>query len=116
MPSPLIDPFLTQALYGDPVLIGTITATATLDNSNTAVPFANTGELLKGKTLYLQGDAAFYFKQNTTAAAGVTTAGLQIGLSGSTANWYVSMRSFKGYLSILPVSGTVNVKVFEMNG
>ena len=114
MPAPIRDPHLNQALYGDAVLLGTIVATTTKDNGDTSVPFNNTGEQLKGKLLLIQSDVAVYIKQNSTASAGVTAAnGVKV-LADE--KFFVNMRSNKGYLSVLPVSGTANVKVFEQNG
>lgn len=120
MPAPLTDSGLSQALYGDPVLLGTIvSAGSSTTNGSTAVPFNNTGDNadgggLRGKTLLIQSDVAIYVKQVTTSASTVTSAnGVKISADQL---FYISMRREKGFLAIIPVSGSANVKVFEMNG
>jgi hypothetical protein len=116
MPAPLSGVHLSAALYGDPVHLGTIAATTSATNGTTAAPFhaADGTERLTGKLLVLQPDVACYVRQVATAAETVTAANGFLLSGGGTV--YMSMRSSKGFLAVLPVSGTVNLKVFEMNG
>lgn len=114
MPSPLNGTLLDAAIYGDPVYIGTIVATTTKNNHDTAVAFNNTGEALKGMLLLVQPDAACYIRQVDTNAGTVTTTnGVKIAADQL---FPVNMRSNKGWVACVPVSGTVNLRVFQMNG
>lgn len=114
MPAPLSGQFLDQSMYGDPVLLGTIVATTTKNNSDTAVAFNATGEALKGKLLVLQPDADCYVRQVDTAAGTVTTAnGIKLAADQL---FYMGMRSTKGFIACVAVSGTANLRVFELNG
>lgn len=115
MPAPLMEPHLGAAIYGDPVYLGTIAATTTSKNNHsTGTAFNNTGEALKGKLLLVQPDVACYVRQvsandgTASSTNGVKLAADQI--------FYLSMRSTKGWLACVSVSGTVNLRVFEMNG
>lgn len=104
-----------DALYGSPQHLGTIIATTTKNNHDTAVPFNNTGDALKGKLLMLQGDAAFHYRAVTTNAGTVTTG--TSGTAGPKAEAnekvYIRVRSNEGWVACLAVSGTANVQVFE---
>lgn len=115
MPAPLFGHHLNAALYGDPVYIGTIVATAApADNANTSSPFCDSGERLRGKMLLLQPDVACYVRQNAVVNGGVTsTNGVKLAADQL---FLTNMRGSKGYLAAVAVSGTVNLRVFEMNG
>lgn len=115
MPAPLIDPQLSQAVRGEPVLLGTIVVNANAkSNSDTAAPFNATGDALCGKTLLIQPDAACFIKQ--LATAGGTAASAANGLKLAADEKYVMcMRRDKGFLSVFGAAAA-NVKVFELNG
>jgi hypothetical protein len=114
MPAPLVGIHLDQAVLGDPVWIGSITGTVAKDNGSTAVTFNSTGDALCGKTLLLVPDVACYVKQVAASGTAVTAANGVPLAAGE--KFYMSMRRDKGFLSVLPVAGTVVLKVFEMNG
>ena len=99
----------SQALsIGSPSLLGTIAATTAKSNIDTAVPFNSTGSALSGKLLFLQADVACYV---TVGAASTAAVGVLIGASE---RFYLWLKSTDLYVSILPVSGTANVKCFEL--
>ena len=101
-----------KALNGTPVLLGTIVATTTKNNDDTATPFNNTGDALKGKTVVLQSDTACYVKAGTVDTVTVTAAtGL---LLEANEKYVLSLGSNYGWIAALAVSGTSNVKVFEL--
>jgi len=115
MPAPLMEPHLGAAIYGDPVYLGTIAATTTSKNNHdTGTPFNDTDEALKGKLLLVQPDVACYVRQaDTNAGTASSTNGVKLAADQL---FYVSMRSNKGWLACVSVSGSVNLRVFEMNG
>lgn len=114
MPVGLTGRYFDAALYGDAVHIGTIVATTTKNNHDTATPFNNTGEALKGKLLLIQPDAACYVRQVDSTSGTVTTSnGVKLAADQL---FYFQMRSTKGFLACVSVSGTTNLKVFELNG
>lgn len=101
-----------EAVNGTHVLLGTIVATTTKNNTDTAVPFNSTGEGLKGKTLLVQPDAACYILPGLLSTSTVTTAN---GLKLSADQTYVIMMGASyGWLACLSVSGTANLKVWEL--
>jgi hypothetical protein len=99
-------------LSGTPVYKGTIVATTTKNNHDTAAPFLNTGEALTGKVLLIQSDAAAYILPGTTNAATVTTANGV--LLGAYDRVVIAMGQSYGWLAGLSVSGTANIKVWEL--
>lgn len=112
MPSRLAGPQLEVALAGSPNHIGTIVATTTKNNHDTATAFSNTGDALTGKVLLLQPDAACYVKTGATNGQTVTTANGV--LLEANEKFPLSMPSGHGFIAALAVSGTANVKVFEL--
>ena len=114
MPNPL-DAAILKAPKS---LLGTIVATTTKNNHDTATPFCNTtGNTLAGKLLLLQPDAACYINFGSANNITATTSnGIYVGaferlevlldLNSSDAAY--------GYLACLSVSGTTNLKVWEL--
>jgi hypothetical protein len=106
---------ISSVLNGCPSYLGVIVATTTKNNHDTAVPFNNTGEALKGKVLLLQSDAAFYLLPGTTNAATVATSGATTGvLVAANERVVMVMGSSYGWVAAVAVSGTANVKVWEL--
>lgn len=102
----------TLKLNGTPVLLGTIVATTTKNNNDTATPFNNTGDALKGKTLLIQTDTACYILPGTANTATVTTSnGVKLGADERV---ILGMADEYGWLAGLAVSGTSNIKVWEL--
>lgn len=107
--SALLQHFLGMA--GTPVYLGTIAATTTKNNHDTAVPFNNTGRGLAGKRLVVQADAACHIAYGTTNAVTVTTGnGFALAAGQSVPHLMV------GDYGWIAVVGTANVKVFELVG
>ena len=103
---------ISSVLNGCPSYLGVIVATTTKNNHDTAAAFNNTGEALKGKVLLLQSDAAFYLYPGTTnAATASTTNGV---LVAANERVVMVMGSSYGWVAALSVSGTANVKVWEL--
>lgn len=104
--------YLLGPLNGTPVLLGTIVATTTKNNNDTAVPFANTGEALQGKVLLIQPDAACYVLPGAASTATVTTSnGVKLQADERA---IITMQSGYGFLACVSVSGTTNLKVWEL--
>lgn len=107
------------ALNGTPRYLGTIVATTTKNNHDTATAFNNTGDALKGKLLLIQPDAACHINFGTTnAITAVTsqTAGAVSVFIGANERVIVRMdpESGFGWIAAVAVSGTANVKVFDL--
>lgn len=101
-----------EAVNGTHKYLGTIVATTTKNNHDTASAFNNTGEALKGKVLLVQPDAACYILAATTNAGTVTTSnGLKL-IADQT--YVIMMTEAHGWLACLSVSGTANLKVWEL--
>lgn len=101
-----------EALNGMPVLLGTITATTTKNNSTTAVPFYTAAPDLSGRVLMLQADSACYVVFGATSALAVaTTAGVKL---AADEKFYVTLRSDTGLVACLPGSGTTVLRVYEL--
>lgn len=116
MPSRLAGSHAIDALYGNPVHLGTIVATTTKNNHDTSTVFNDTGDALKGKMLLLQSDAAFYVRAGTvntiTVTAGTaTTAGVKVEAGEK---YILSLGRDQGWIACLSASGTATVQVFEM--
>lgn len=101
---------LAHKLNGTPVLLGTITvAGASKNNADTAVPFSNTGNCLKGKTLLLQPSASVHVLPGTASNSTVTTSnGVKIGADERV---IITMAEDYGWLAVI---GTADVKVWEL--
>lgn len=104
---------LTQAISGCPFYLGTIQSTgSSQDNSDTGTPFNGTGDALKGRALLIQADAACYVLPTTAATTAVTSGtGVLIPANGS---WTLTLGTSTGWLAVISVSGTANVKVWEV--
>jgi hypothetical protein len=112
MPKPLNGLPLADALNGSPTHLGTIVATTTKNNHDTASAFNNTGDALKGKLLMLQPDAACYVLAGTTNAATVTTTnGVKLAADERV---LIRMRENQGWLACVSVTGTTNCRVWEL--
>ena len=99
-------------LSGTPVLLGTITATTAKDNADTAVVFNDASPGLAGKLVMLQCDSACYIKCSTAAASAATAAnGILLSAYERVVIW---LGESYGWVSVLPVSGTSVVKVWEL--
>lgn len=91
-------------------LLGTITATTTKNNSDTAVTFT----IPSAAKLSIQCDVAAYVVVGTgsstasTSATGVTVQ--------ANALFLTATGNGQNHVAILPVSGTANCKVYERNG
>ena len=111
-----LDPQLADlSLNGTPVFLGVIVATTTKSNHDTATPFNNTGEALKGKVLLIQTDTACYVNFGTTNA--VTATGSATGGAVHLADkekMKVIMNSNYGWIAAVAVSGTSNVQIWEL--
>lgn len=102
----------TLKLSGTPVLLGTIVATTTKNNHDTATPFNNTGDALKGKMLLIQPDTACYILPGTANTATVTTSnGIKLGAEERV---ILSMADDYGWLACVAVSGTTNCRIWEL--
>jgi hypothetical protein len=106
---------LALKLSGTPVLLGTIVATTTKNNHDTATPFNNTNGGLAGKTLCIQADAACYVAFGTTNAVTATSANFALA-AGQSIGLYMSALHGYGWIACLSASGTANLKVFELKG
>ena len=108
-------PQLTQALNGSPTFLGVIVATTTKNNHDTATPFNNTGDALKGKVLMLQADAACYVYPGTLNTATVTGSATGNGVLLAVAERViVTMAADQGWMACVSVSGTTNLKIWEL--
>ena len=97
---------------GTHVLLGTVTATTTKNNHDTAVAFSNTGDALKGLPLQVQCDTAAYMTVgtvNTVTAA--TTTGVYL---EAKAVYVLSMAESYGWIAFVASSGTSVCKVWQL--
>ena len=109
---------------GRPTFLGVLVATTSVNNHTTAAPFNNTGNALLGKVLMLQSDAAFYLNVGATNAVTATTsatgasmliqASERVTLTMDDIDGTVKAGEFFGWLAAIAVSGTANVKVWEL--
>lgn len=102
---------MSARLNGTPVLLGTIVATTTKNNHDTAVAFNNTGDALKGKLLMLQPDAACYIDFGTANTGTATTSAIKLAADERVV---VSMTEAHGWVACVSVSGTTNLRVWEL--
>jgi hypothetical protein len=101
---------VTKALNGSPQYLGTIVATTTKNNHDTASPF-NDGTL-GGVCLCVQPDAACYILAGTANTATVTSSnGVKL---GADERLYLWLKDSEGWLACVSVSGTTNLKVWKM--
>ena len=106
---------LAQYLDGEPVFLGVIVASTTKNNSDTATPFSNTGNALAGKVLMIQSDAACYVYPSSTSTGTVTgtATGNGVYLAANDAR-IITMRDAPRWLACVAVTGTANLKVWEL--
>lgn len=103
---------VVEALNGSPSYLGVIVATTTKNNHDTAAPFNNTGDALKGRVLLLQPDAACYVLAGILNTATVTTTnGVKLQADERV---ILTMTASQGWLACVSVTGTTNLKVWEM--
>lgn len=89
--------------------LGTITATTTKNNSDTAVPFT----LNKGARIAIQCDTAAYVTTGTTSAVtAATTTGVKL---AADVLFDIPLRSTEQYVAVVAVSGTSVCKVFAVS-
>jgi hypothetical protein len=105
---------LIEAVNGSITFLGTIVSAGTaINNHTTASAFNNTGDALGGKVLLLQATAALYLLPGTSNAASVTsTNGVKLGADERV---IVTMSGSQGWLAQIPVSGSANLKVWELS-
>lgn len=97
---------------GVPKFLGVIVATTTKNNTDTASAFNSTGEALKGKILLVQSDSACYVLPGTISTTTVTTAnGVKLAADERVV---ITMGSSYGWLAGLAVTGTSNIRVWEL--
>lgn len=103
---------LVTNLNGTPNYLGVIVATTTKNNHDTAVPFNDTGEALKGKVLLIQPDAVCYIYVGTVnTATATTTNGIKVGADERV---IIAMGSSYGWLACVSSTGTTNCRVWEL--
>lgn len=105
---------MLSTLNGNPTYLGEIIAGtgAAVNNHTTAVPFNNTGAALTNKVVLLQGDVAFRVlseEDNTPSVS--STNGVVVGSNDRIA---IAMDSTHGWVSVIAVTGTATVKVWEL--
>lgn len=93
-------------------LLGTIVATTTKNNNDTAVPFNNTGVALKGMVIRVQPDAACYYRVGDVDTVTVTTSNGEF-LEANEVREF-PMGSTQGWIAFVSVSGTTNIKVWRL--
>jgi hypothetical protein len=108
---------------GSPRFLGTIVATAATSNVTTSSPFASTGTHLLSKILLIQSDSNCYLlaTQQGQEASVSATNGVQI-FAGERVELcmddqdtdVVNATESLWNLTIFPVTGTSNVKVWEL--
>ncbi len=100
---------LIQKFDGSPTYLGTIVATTTKNNHDTAAPFSNVAPALQGKVLMLQPDAACHILPGIVNTATVTTAnGVYL---AAYERVIITMSELQGWIAVV---GAANVKVWEM--
>ncbi len=104
------------AAIGTPVTLGVLIATTSVNNATTGTPFNTTaGTGLAGKILLLQPDTACLCKFGADSSVAATTSA-----TGSSFELVAKERVViwvnqdLGFLACIAVSGTSNVKVWEL--
>ena len=95
------------ALNRSPHYLGTITGSAAKDNGNTAVTFL----IPAGVAVMCQPDATCYISSEFDHS---TIASTNSQLVGANERWTAFLWTNETTVAMLPVSGTVNVKVFKL--
>ena len=105
----------SRATVGPWRYLGTIVATTTKNNHDTATPFNNSGDALKGKLLMLQPDTACRVNVGTTNAAAAATSGANKGPHlAADERVQVDMSGSYGWVACVADSGTTNLDVYEL--
>lgn len=104
-------PLIMNALNGVPQLLGTIVATTTKNNHDTAAPFNDTAPALTGKTLMLQPDTECYVYFGALNTQTATTSHVHL---DPFEKIVIRMNDTLGYVACVAVSGTTNLRVHEM--
>lgn len=106
---------------GSPRYLGTITGTVSKTNNTTAANFNDTGNALLGKVLLLQPDVDCYILPVSSATGSVTSsngikisAGERVEIQMDDPDNGVVAGEFYGWIAALPVSGTLNLKIWEL--
>jgi hypothetical protein len=108
------DLHLGLQLNGTPVFLGVIVATTTKNNHDTASAFNNTGIGLGGKMLLIQSDAACFILPGTANTATATSSnGVKLAADERVVIIMDTTASY-GWLAAVSVSGTANVRVWEL--
>ena len=102
---------MATRLVGCPTRLGVIICTTSKNNHDTATPFNNTGNALKGKLLVVQPDAACYINAVTANNGTAATTDLKLDAGEK---FYIQMGEDHGWLACIAVSGTVNLQVYEL--
>lgn len=120
MPAPFKGNDLVDVSLGYPVYLGTIDATTTAKtNAEATTPFANSGELLKGKVLAVHNAGAVDVR---IALVATSTGDVTSTRDAAGFGWTIKagdQKTFRvgstlGYLSVITVSSTANFDVFEL--
>ena len=103
---------LTGLLNGTPVFLGVIVATTTKNNTDTAVPFNTAANGMAGKVLLIQSDTECYILPSASSTGTVTSSnGVKIGVDEKV---IIKMGPTYGWLAGLAVTGTSNIRVWEL--
>lgn len=94
--------------------LGTIVATTTKNNTDTASPFG----IPAGAKLSIQCDATAYVLvcANSTSCSATTTNGIKVSADQLFTTSAPSSSGGAGYVAVLSASGTANCRVFERAG
>ncbi len=97
-----------RLLNGVPTFLGTIIATTTKNQADTASPFV----IPAGQFLLVQCDAATYLLPGVSAATVTTANGVKV---IADEKYYIMLKSGQYSLAALAVTGTVNCKVWRLD-
>ncbi len=112
MPVPVSPQNLPAMQFAPRTLLGTIVATTTKNNHDTASAFNNTGVGLSDKVLMIHPDAACYINFGTANTVTATSSGIHL---AAHEKYFIVAGSTQTHLACLSDSGTTNCKVFELN-
>ena len=99
-------------INGTPVFLGLIVATTTKNNTDTATPFNTAANGLAGKALLIQSDTECFILPSASSTGTVTTAnGVKVGADEKV---IIIMGPTYGWLAGLAVTGTSNIRVWEL--
>ena len=102
-------------LNGVPAFLGVIVATTTKNNNDTAAPFNNTGEALKGKVILLSPDTACWINFGATSAVTASTTPTAGSIFvNARERISVIMSETVGWVACVAVTGTTNLQIWEL--